>query len=95
MMKMRIGVTRELYQITTKMKMSHVKRARELGRNQRHTRFATELWYLTNCCVILGFEAAFELGEVRRLSGTTFFPLLPEVAARSSESKQDHEIISG
>ena len=87
MMNMRIGVTSELYHITTKMKMSHIKRTRELGRNQRHIRFATELWYLARAFA-LDFGAAEEFKE-----GTTFLLglVLEEDTARSSASKQDRD----
>lgn len=96
-MKMRIGVTSELYQITTKMKTSHVSRTRELGRNRRHIRLATELWYLakdgTNGWTVLGFWAVWVLAVVGAAlelqKGTTF--LLEEDTARSSASKHDRE----
>ena len=94
MMNMRIGVTSELYHITTKMKMSHIKRTRELGRNQRHIRVATESWYLardgarsSGWTVLLDFEAAETFEE-----GTTFLLEVPEEdTARSSASKQDRD----
>ena len=93
MMNMRIGVTSELYHITTKMKTSHIKRTRELGRNQRHIRFATELWYLardgarsSGWTVLLDFEAAETFEE-----GTTFLLVPEEDTARSSASKQDRD----
>ena len=90
-MNMRIGVTSELYHITTKMKMSHIKRTRELGRNQRHIRFATELWYLardgtSGWTFVLDFGAAETLEE-----GTTFLLVPEEDTARSSASKQDRD----